>query len=239
MKREIITTKDGSSTIRLAESGESYHSVYGAMAESRHIFIKNGLRYLLSIQNKNAPVKILEIGLGTGLNLLLTAAEIIGEKESKIDYTAIELFPVTPEEIATLNYSKIIDNPELSYLFSDIHSSQWGADVELLQNLTFKKLNIDIASLPESEDIGSDFNLVYFDAFSPNIQPELWSRQIFSAIRNMMSENAVIITYSSRGSVKTAMREAGFTITRLKGPEGKRHIVRGVTPILSDWQALP
>ena len=230
MQREVITTKDGSSTIRLTDSGESYHSIYGAIAESRHIFIQNGLLFLLSTIDRNRTVKVLEIGLGTGLNLLLTADEIIKQENIKLHYTAIELFPVTSEELSAINYTEILGNPELSNLFAQVHLSQWDNDVELLPNLTFKKLNIDIAALPESKHIGRDFDLVYFDAFSPNIQPKLWSCQIFSAVGNMMSENAILVTYSSRGSVKAALREAGFTVTRLKGPEGKRHIVRGVAP---------
>ena len=228
MQREIISTKDGSSSIRLTDSGESYHSIYGAIAESRHIFIRNGLLSLLSTIHKKRVIRILEVGLGTGLNLLLTAAEIIDRKDIDLHYTAIELFPVTSQELKAINYTEIINNPRLSDLFAEAHSSQWGIDIELLQNLSLKKLNIDIASIPESEYIGIDLDLVYFDAFSPNIQPELWSRQIFSAIRNKMSEDGVLVTYSSRGSVKTALREAGFTISRLKGPEGKRHIIRGV-----------
>ena len=226
MQREIITTNDGSSTIRLSDSGESYHSAYGAIAESCHIFIRNGLCFALPSLYKNRSIRILEIGLGTGLNLLLSAGEIIDNKKIKLHYTAIELFPVTPEELRRLNYIDILDREELSGLFNDIHSSPWNDDIELLPNLTIKKLNIDILSIPDSEDIGKDFDIIYFDAFSPNIQPELWSSKIFSAIRDRMSENAILVTYSSRGSVKSALREAGFTVTRLKGPEGKRHIVR-------------
>ena len=230
MRREIITTKDGSSTIKLSESGESYHSVYGAIAESRHIFINNGLIPTLSAPCRERTINILEIGLGTGLNLLLTAAEIIKREDIELHYTAIELFPITSEELKTLNYTEIIDNSELSQLFNDIHSSEWGTgtDIKLLQNLTIRKLNMDISSIPETNHIGNDFNLVYFDAFSPNIQPELWSCRIFSAIRAKMCKNAMLVTYSSKGSVKTALREAGFAVNRLKGPEGKRHIVRGV-----------
>jgi len=228
MQREIITTKDGSSTIRLTDSGESYHSIYGAIAESRHIFIKSGLLFLLSTRQPSWTVKILEVGLGTGLNLLLTAAEILNKKDINLHYTAIELFPVTSQELSNINYPEILDNRELSGLFTKIHASPWDTDIELLPNLIFKKLNLDIATIPESKHIGKDFDLVYFDAFSPNIQPELWSHQIFSAIGKMMSHNAILVTYSSRGSVKIALREAGFTITRLKGPEGKRHIIRGI-----------
>ena len=242
IQREVITTNDGSSSIRLSESGESYHSMHGAIAESCHIFIQNGLLYTLAQLSllelpkrslsthlcKNVNIHILEVGLGTGLNLLLSAGEIIGREDIKLHYTAIELFPITSNELKALNYTEILDNPELSDIFNKIHSSPWSEDIDLLPNLILRKLNIDILSIPDSNNIGDEVDLVYFDAFSPNIQPQLWSREIFSAIRNKMSENATLITYSSKGSVKSALREAGFTVNRLKGPEGKRHIVRAV-----------
>ena len=225
-QREIVTTHDGSSTIRLSDSGESYHSIYGAIAESRHIFIRNGLLYALSPLFKNRTIRILEIGMGTGLNLLLSAGEVFGKEELKLHYTAIELFPLTQEEIEALNYTNIINSPALSEIYNKIHSSPWGRDIELLPNLILRKLNIDILSIPDSDNVGEGFDIVYFDAFSPNIQPELWSCRIFSAIRDKMSENAILVTYSSKGSVKSALREAGFVVNRLRGPEGKRHIVR-------------
>ena len=226
IQREVVTTKDGSSTIRLSDNGESYHSIYGAIAESRHIFIRNGLLHALSPEYQNRTIRILEIGMGTGLNLLLTAGEVIEKEGIKLHYTAIELFPLTQEEIKTLNYTDILDNPALSEVFNKIHSSPWDKDIELLPNLALKKLNIDILSIPDSDNVEGGIDIIYFDAFSPNIQPELWSCRIFSAIRDKMSENATLVTYSSKGSVKNALREAGFVVNRLRGPEGKRHIVR-------------
>ena len=228
IQREVVTTHDGSSTIRLSDNGESYHSIYGAIAESRHIFIRNGLLYALSSPYQNRAIRILEIGMGTGLNLLLTAEEVIKKEALKLHYTAIELFPLTLEEIEALNYTNALDNPALSEIYNKIHLSPWGRDIELLPNLILRKLNIDILSIPDSDNVGEGFDIVYFDAFSPNIQPELWSYKIFSAIRDKMSENSILVTYSSKGSVKRALREVGFVVNRLRGPEGKRHIVRAI-----------
>lgn len=246
LKREIVITSDGSSTLRLADAGECYHSVNGALSESLHIFIKNGLeRFLNGPDNNDSSdrsnirrVRILEAGLGTGLNALLTcrfaddynAAIAVDEAIAAtpalfVDYIAIEKFPVIREELETLNYGDIIGD-ESGKILESIHSATWGEAVEITPFFRITKLECGIESLsgntlPFSAD---KVDIVYFDAFSPNIQPELWSREIFEGLYKMMSDRSLLITYSSRGSVKSALREAGFSVKRLKGPAGKRHI---------------
>ena len=265
MKRDIVITSDGSSTLRLADAGECYHSVNGALSESMHIFIKNGLeRFLngLSASNSSASsvspvsseipslrrVRILEAGLGTGLNALLTyrfaddynaaianAAAIAADEAIAatpalvVDYIAIEKFPVTKVELDGLNYGALVGG-ESDKILNAIHTADWGKRVELSPCFSITKLECEIESL-SGNNLPYNFenvDIVYFDAFSPNIQPELWSKEIFEGLYKIMSERSLLITYSSRGVVKSALREAGFTVSRLKGPAGKRHITLAV-----------
>lgn len=255
LKREIVITSDGSSTLRLADASECYHSVNGALSESLHIFIKNGLERFLNglsasensaslvspVSSENPSfrrVRILEAGLGTGLNALLTCLfaddynaaiatdkAIAGIPALAIDYIAIEKFPVTWDELEALNYGEVIGDNSGKILES-IHSAPWGEPVEITPFFTITKQECGIESLSGNKlpFIADNVDIVYFDAFSPNIQPELWSREIFEGLYGIMSERSLLITYSSRGVVKSALREAGFTVSRLKGPAGKRHI---------------
>ncbi|MHC1780800.1 MAG: tRNA (5-methylaminomethyl-2-thiouridine)(34)-methyltransferase MnmD [Bacteroidales bacterium] len=259
MKREIVITSDGSSTLRLADADECYHSVNGALSESLHIFIKNGLERFLngphykdfsvSSDNPVSPdspvspvspevrrVRILEAGLGTGLNTLLTCRFINGYNAANaglpgvvVDYIAIEKFPVTKDELEGLNYGDIIGD-ESGIILDLIHSAPWGEPVEITPFFTITKLECGIESLSGNSlpFALNSVDIVYFDAFSPNIQPELWSREIFEGLYGVMSESSLLITYSSKGIVKSALIEAGFTVSRLQGPAGKRHITLAV-----------
>lgn len=255
MKRDIVITSDGSSTLRLADAGECYHSVNGALSESLHIFIKNGLERFLNglsasensaslvspVSSENPSfrrVRILEAGLGTGLNALLTCLfaddynaaiatdkAIAGIPALAIDYIAIEKFPVTWDELEALNYGALIGG-ESDKILNAIHTADWGKSVEISQFFSITKLECGIESLSGNNMPYNieNVDIVYFDAFSPNIQPELWSREIFEGLYGIMSERSLLITYSSKGIVKSALRETGFTVNRLKGPAGKRHI---------------
>ncbi len=245
MKREIVITSDGSSTLRLTDAGECYHSVNGALTESVHIFIKNGLERFLRGADSGGEtpgsalpkrVRILEAGLGTGLNALLTYRFIVEYNATNAglpgvfaDYISIEKFPVSANELRGLNYGDIIGD-ESGKILEAIHSAPWGEPVEIAPFFTITKLECGIESLSGEvlPVVGDNVDVVYFDAFSPNIQPELWSREIFSGVFGIMSPNSLLITYSSRGVVKSALREAGFTVNRLKGPAGKRHITLAV-----------
>ena len=236
MRREIVITADGSSTIRLCEQHECYHSVNGALSESVHIFINNGLnRFLANREASGLPlpacINILETGLGTGLNCVLTAIEALKYKELKFNYIALEKYPVTQQELKCLNYEKFLGNKNNSIL-EKIHATPWGESKELLANFNLTKIECDINDL-DGGSLGtkiSNVDVVYFDAFSPNIQPELWRREVFEGLFSMMSCGSIFITYSSRGSVKSALRGAGFTVKRLKGPSGKRHITLATRP---------
>jgi tRNA U34 5-methylaminomethyl-2-thiouridine-forming methyltransferase MnmC len=236
LKREIVITADGSSTIRLCEEDECYHSVNGALAESLHIFIYNGLkRFLAERESFGIPmpeyINILEVGLGTGLNCVLSAIESSKYNKLHFNYIALEKYPVTADELKSLNYENFLGSDYNSAL-KKIHSTTWGVKESILPNFTLTKIECDIKDLEgvALKKIIPDIDVVYFDAFSPNIQPELWSREIFEGIFSIMSRRAILITYSCRGSVKSALREAGFTVKRLKGPLGKRHITLATRP---------
>ncbi len=217
MKRELKTTADGSHTLFVPDLNEHYHSTFGAIQEALHIFINEGLNSI----SKN-EIKILEIGFGTGLNAFLTVLE--SEKNNKkIIYHSLEAFPLEMNLIETLNYSKLIDSTK-DELFQSLHKCEWNKEVQIAENFTLKKIEADLVNFKYTDR----YDLVYFDAFAPEIQPELWSESVFRNIFNALNDNGILVTYSSKGIVKTALRNAGFTVVRRKGPIGKRHILRAI-----------
>ncbi len=224
MARKLVTTSDGSHTLFVAELGEHYHSVHGAVQESTHVFIKHGLEALTS---GDGPLYIFEMGLGTGLNLLLTALQPL---QRPVHYVSVEAYPVSAEEAASLNYGNLFEaHPDAKHLLQTIHTLPWGEPAELKPGFTIHKINtklseLDWAALPQ-------FNLVYFDAFAPDVQPNLWSEEVFTALYNQMQAGGTLVTYCAKGSVKRAMKAAGFTIERLPGPPGKREMTRATKPI--------
>ena len=221
MKRKIIITEDGSSSIYVEDLNEHYHSIHGAIQESEHIFIKSGLfsDRLSSLDT----ISILEIGFGTGLNALLTYFSAI-EIQKQINYTAVELYPITHKELQLLNYAEKLPYQDADKVISLIHNSAWEK-CELINNhFTIFKHKISALEIQFPENT---FDLVYFDAFSPTTQPELWTKSLFEKIHNSMKQNAVFVTYSTKGDVKRALKQVGFCIEKLKGPVGKREILRG------------
>lgn len=217
MERKIITTADGSNSIVIPDLKVTYHSVHGAIQESKHVFIEAGLSYVIS--NQVSPVfKIFEMGLGTGLNAFLTAIE--AEKNgTKIQYTAVEQFPITVTEAMLLNYPSALGN---NILFQTIHDSKWDEPVVIHEYFTLKKINTDLLNFSSSQN----FNLVYYDAFAPNAQPELWTKEVFEKLFFLLEPGGSLVTYCSKGSVRRALMAAGFSVKKLPGPPGKREILR-------------
>jgi len=212
---KIIITGDGSNTIYIPELDEHYHSVHGAIQESEHIFIKNGL---LSLNLKE--IRILEAGFGTGLNVLLTLLNA-REKSIKIQYTSVEKYPITHSDAMNLNYGSIIGNDEL---FSKIHTAPWDTYCEISDRFFLRKTKADLKNyLPDQK-----YDLIYFDAFGPDKQPGVWNEEIFSRFSNALSAGGILVTYSAKGIVKRNLRSAGFKVTLLPGPPGKRHITRAI-----------
>ncbi len=216
-ERKIVMTSDGSHTIFVPELGEHYHSSYGAIQESMHIYIKNGFHHF-----KKVNISILEIGFGTGLNCLLTMLESI-KLGKATTYFAIEKYPLTMEEVSQINYAKLLNSNRLDIpqFFNDIHLFNWNEDHYFSWFFHFKKIEADLKEFKSRRK----FDLIYFDAFAPDVQPDLWTKEIFDKMYSFLNPKGILITYSSKGTVKQALRDAGFFIHRLNGPEGKRHIL--------------
>jgi len=215
LKREIKLTEDGSHTIYIPELNEHYHSTHGAIQEAIHVYINAGLNF----SDKN-PIRLLEIGFGTGLNAYLTLAE--AEKNNRsIIYHSIERYPVEKEQLEILNYPDLIDF-ENQNLFEKLHEAKWNVSVDISENFKLKKINDDLKKINFSDR----YDLIYFDAFAPDIQPELWTVDIFKKLYSCLNPNAILLTYCSKGIVKRALRASGFEVKRLAGPPGKHHILR-------------
>jgi tRNA U34 5-methylaminomethyl-2-thiouridine-forming methyltransferase MnmC len=213
--RELVITEDGSHTLYVREMDEHYHSVHGAIRESRHIFINNGFDACQA-----DPLYILEIGLGTGLNAFLTALRS-REGKRKVHYTSVEKFPLPPDLTESFNYHEYTDGDTLG-LFRLIHSAPWEEDIVICNNFTLRKTEADATiSLPEG-----NWNLIYFDAFGPDKQPEMWSMDIFKRIASATIKNGILVTYSAKGQVKRNLKACGFNVSLLPGPPGKRQIIR-------------
>lgn len=221
MKREIITTGDGSVTIFLPELNESYHSIHGAINESNHIFIEAGLKYVL--QNKT-NINILEVGFGTGLNAFLTAGTCLDQIYT-IYYIGVEPFPVINSEVLKLNYPETSVFHNQIDCFQLIHNSVWEKACSITDNFILFKTQQKIEEVTLKDN---HFDLVYFDAFAPMVQPELWQSSIFKKLYDSMKAGSILVTYSSKGDVKRTLKECGFTIDKLPGPKGKREFLRAM-----------
>lgn len=223
MKREIIKTGDGSSTIFIPEWNEHYHSKHGALQEALHVFIKMGLDHYKSREDARQEISILEIGFGTGLNALITLFETISASQ-KIIYTGIEAYPVSKDELTALNYSELFSRDDAQELFETLHKIPWDQKKDILPHFVLQKKQLFFNDIDEEDA----YDLVYFDAFGPRVQPELWTEEIFGKMYRAMKEQGVLVTYSAKGSVRRAMQAVGFTVERLPGPPGKREMLRAV-----------
>jgi len=216
VKREIIKTLDGSTTIHLQDWDECYHSKHGAIQEAKHVFIKNGLSLF-----ENNPVSILEIGFGTGLNAFITFLESI-QKNQIIDYFGVEAYPVEADEVLGMNYVTELDALEFENIFEKMHKCDWDKKNEICSSFSLTKRKQFFHEIDDFET----FDLIYFDAFGYRVQPELWSTEIFRKMYNSLKPNGVLVTYAARGVVKRSMIEVGFTVEKLAGPPGKREMFR-------------
>jgi tRNA U34 5-methylaminomethyl-2-thiouridine-forming methyltransferase MnmC len=216
VKREIIKTLDGSTTIHLEEWNESYHSKHGAIQEAKHVFIMNGLSLF-----ENNPISIMEIGFGTGLNAFITFLES-ENKNQKIDYVGVEGYPVNAEEVLAMNYVEELEALEFRNIFEEMHKSEWGEKIEISSRFSLTKSKQFFDEINDLEI----FDLIYFDAFGYRVQPELWSTEIFQKMYNSLKPNGVLVTYAARGVVKRSMISVGFTVEKLAGPPGKREMFR-------------
>lgn len=215
MKREIITTKDGSTSLFIPEWNETYHSKNGAIQEAYHVFIKNGLSIF-----KGKSVSILEIGFGTGLNAFITSLE--AERNNLlIDYNAVEAFPLTVEEIDAMNFASMIESNKAN-IFSIIHQLNWEVKNQVNDNFYLTKRKQFFQDINDKDC----FDIIYFDAFSFDVQPELWSETIFKKMYTALKFNGILVTYACRTVIKQAMISAGFRVEKLPGAPGKREMLR-------------
>lgn len=210
-------TQDGSHTLYMPEIDECYHSTYGAVQESEHIFVKDGF----SACNKS-KINILEIGFGTGLNAFLTLLEAARQKKH-VHYTGIELYPINVSDALLLNYPEVTV-PEKRKEFELLHTTAWNEWHEVSPFFQLKKIKDDFTRV----DFTDKFDVIYFDAFSPEKQPEMWTEYLFKKLYLCAEKKAILTTYCCKGAVKRALKAAGFSVEKLPGPAGKREIVRAV-----------
>jgi tRNA U34 5-methylaminomethyl-2-thiouridine-forming methyltransferase MnmC len=217
----IEKTLDGSSTIYLPELDEHYHSVKGALAESEHIYRDTAFIHRLNAGSKDNSIRVLEIGFGTGLNAVLTA--MAAPENVHVYYSSLELFPLDFDVVQGLGYGEITDK----HLFEIIHRAPWNEPVDIVPNFTLHKINADLltAPLPVENDV------VFFDAFAPEKQPEMWSTEVLKKVVDSMAAGGILATYCAKGIIRRALASLNLTVERLPGPaHGKREILRATKP---------
>lgn len=221
MALQLITTGDGSHTLLNTNLNETYHSTHGAVQESLHVFIKNGLDFFIK-NNTPTEIKILEVGFGTGLNALLSLKQIRDSK-IKIHYTSLEAFPISIETADQLSYPTDVLFQQSKQLFMSLHEAVWNEPVSILPNFTLEKIKI---TLQEISFQPSEFDLVYFDAFAPNKQPEMWELITLRKVVQAIKPKGAFVTYCAKGQLKRDLKSLGMIIETLSGPPGKREMVR-------------
>ena len=217
---EIFATGDGSHSLYHATLNETYHSRHGALTESRHVFMQNGLAYFLSI-NRKEPVRIFEVGFGTGLNALL-ACQLAQDTLRKMEYTGLEPFPLPPEQALQLNYCELTGRPGDVGVFHQMHGAGWTTAHALSPFFTFLKLR---TTLQDWTPVGA-YDVIFFDAFAPSRQPELWDVDQLRKISRQLAPGGVLVTYCAKGQFKRDLRTLGLNVESIPGPPGKREMVR-------------
>ncbi len=223
MKTEIRRTKDGSTTLFVPALNEHYHSVNGALQESEHVFIRAGLQYSWL---QATELTILEIGFGTGLNALLTLQQTLLQQK-RVYYHTLEKYPLAPAVIAEMHFEQFILNPELLDYLLPLHAAPWNEPKAVTPFFTLQKLAADLEFhvFPANA-----YDLIYFDAFAPEKQPELWTDAIFQELFGATKPGGILVSYCAKGSFKRNLKAAGFTVEALPGPAGKREMTRAHKP---------
>lgn len=217
METKLIITADGSHTLYVPGMDEHYHSRFGALTESKHIFIDAGLASL-----PTGDISVLEVGFGTGLNALLTALHA-GREKIRVSYTTLEKFPLDPSLVNRLNYGTLAGEGG-GELFAAIHQAPWNTPAAITEWFTLEKRQTDLTT----EAPTGVYDLVYFDAFGPDKQPEMWSEEVIQRIASATHPGSVFVTYSAKGALKRMLRSVGFDVEHLPGPPGKRVFTRAV-----------
>lgn len=217
-----MITNDGSATIAIPDMQVTYHSKHGAIQESQHVFIEAGLQPLLLQQ---VSLRVFEMGFGTGLNALLT--QMVAEQQQQpLEYITVEAFPLSAPMVTQLNYATLLERPGLQLVFEQLHTADWNKPVGISKQFSLQKIHGTLNELPSMDPV----HLIYYDAFAPSAQPELWTVDAFTRLYNLLLPGGVLVTYCSKGDVRRAMQAAGFTVTKIPGPHGKREMVRAYRP---------
>ena len=224
MQRKIINTKDNSKTLLIPEMNETYHSTNGAIAESKHIYINYGLNHFI---NTTETIHILEMGFGTGLNAILTL-DYASSHKKKVDYFTVEKYPVTLSEIIELDYPTTLNLPDLKSDFLALHELDFNKQLQINPFFSFLKHHTDLKTI---DLIKNKFQVIYFDAFAPQHQPDLWTLEILQKMYDCLAPNGILITYCAQGQFKRNLKTVGFEIVSLPGPVGKREITKAIKKI--------
>jgi tRNA U34 5-methylaminomethyl-2-thiouridine-forming methyltransferase MnmC len=214
-EKVVRKTSDGSYTIFIPDLDENYHSFHGAIQESKHVFINQGLN-----QYDIEKLDVFEMGFGTGLNAFLTFREV-ELKGFNVNYTSIEAYPLDSKLIEA--YISNFENSDDFELLKKMHLAEWGSEIQFSENFKFRKVN---SKLELIEFKKASFDLIYYDAFGPRVQPEMWTCELFSKMFEMLRENALLVTYCAKGQVKRDLRKVGFEVETCQGPPGKREMIR-------------
>lgn len=215
LKREIIITKDGSHSLFVPSLNEQYHSIHGAKQEAEHVFLKMGLGF-----HSKKNLRVFEVGFGTGLNALLTCDYAI--KSAKvIDYVSIEKYPVTKSEFSVLNYGTLLG---MEQEFDSMFNQEWEKRIEINESFYLTKIEKDL----KLDVLPTEFDVIFFDAFAPNKQPDMWSVEVFQKMRSILTEGGCLVTYCCQGEARRTMISAGFKVEKVPGPPGKREMLRAI-----------
>ncbi len=216
MNIKIQPTNDGSATLRLEEMDETYHSTNGALTETQHVFIKNGLE-----QIKKEHVRILEVGFGTGLNAIATLDFLLNQKIIKsIHYTTLEKYPLNAEIISQLNYGSLFPS-DRSDFFLKMHKAKWEEDISINEVFSIHKKKFDLLT----EELEGEYDLIYYDAFAPSKQAEMWDEAPLNKVINTMAPESIFSTYCAKGTVRRHLQSRGLQTSRVPGPPGKREML--------------
>lgn len=219
---KIITTEDGSHSLYHAALNETYHSFHGAVQESQHVFLAEGIKYFKEA-NHPKHISIFEVGLGTGLNALL-AAIWANENKINVGFTSIEAYPLEMEIALQLNYAGFLPGKNTIQWYETIHNCKWGQAIHIHDHFQLYKINDKVENFTST----SSFDIIFFDAFAPNKQAEMWKLEIIQKMYNLLSPTGILVTYCARGQFKRDLKAAGFEVETLPGPPGKKEMVRGI-----------
>jgi tRNA U34 5-methylaminomethyl-2-thiouridine-forming methyltransferase MnmC len=222
MELQLLQTEDGSYSIFNATVNDTYHSRKGAVTESKYVFLKQGLDYLLQKYTDKTQINLLEVGFGTGLNTLLTAQYMTQSNHKNLLYDSLETAPISWEKLLQLQVEKWFLDKEMLPIFQMIHQTDWNVPVPISANFYLTKINLPLLNfLPTKQ-----YDLIFYDAFAPNNQPDMWTEETFQHVFQLLAPQGFLVTYCAKGNVKRTLKACGFVVETLPGPPGKREMIR-------------